>query len=153
MLLIRDGWLRSSFDLVQRVIDQRTECVPMLAHVCADPTCVHALLPEGALTRASTLTQDHDEGGVTEAQPVERNPEVYRSLLSYVSDARKEEIYRLHKLDPTVYDAAVLSYLFNLSRVRVEAIIRVRVLSCWLSGWLAGSLCAKQQQQLLLCLA
>lgn len=36
------------------------------------------------------------------AEPVERNPEVYRSLLSYVTDARKEEIYRLHKLDPQV---------------------------------------------------
>lgn len=47
-------------------------------------------------------TQDHDEGGIVAAEPVERNPEVYRSLLSYVPDARKEEIYRLHKLDPQV---------------------------------------------------
>lgn len=46
--------------------------------------------------------QDHDEGGIVAAEPVERNPEVYRSLLSYVSDARKEEIYRLHALDPQV---------------------------------------------------
>lgn len=49
-----------------------------------------------------TKKQDHDEGGVVAAEPVERNPEAYRSLLSYVSDARKEEIYRLHKLDPQV---------------------------------------------------
>ena len=53
-------------------------------------------------TQSINTTQDHDEGGIVAAEPVERNPEVYRSLLSYVTDARKEEIYRLHKLDPQV---------------------------------------------------
>jgi len=70
--------------------------------------------------------EDHDSGGVTEAEPVEGNPEVYRSLLAYVSDARKEEIYRLHKLEPDIFDAEVLSYLFNLSRTRVAAIIQLK---------------------------
>ena len=59
-------------------------------------------------------------------QPNEFNPEVYKSMLCYVSDARKEEIYRLNKLDPSIFDAAVLSYLFNLSRARVTAIIQLK---------------------------
>jgi hypothetical protein len=32
----------------------------------------------------------------------------------------------LHKLDPKTFDVGVLSYLFALSKVRIDAIITVR---------------------------
>ncbi len=70
--------------------------------------------------------EDQDKGGVTDGQPIERNPDMYKSLLAYVSDARKEEIYRLHKLEPDVFEPVVLSYLFNLSRARITAIIGLK---------------------------
>lgn len=79
--------------------------------------------------------QDPMDPGIVPKPAVKMSPQSQRSMYAYVSDRRKEEIFRLHQLQPEVFDLTSLSYLFNISKARTKAIIDVSTCRLFLFVW------------------
>ena len=70
--------------------------------------------------------EENDVGIANEMDDDVTNMRELQSVFRFVPEKKKEEIFRLYSLNPKIFDVEALSYLFNLSLHRTEAIIALK---------------------------